>query len=141
MNSLIKNKTHRRIPFGVVVIISLVVIVNLSSVARTGNFLLANILDNSSTDVESVSDKQAIVVQTEKILPETVNQCISVSAVAEPFEKVEVFPEMNGKVFAFYRSEGDYVNKGQILAKLKTDQSLLTNFENAKTNLKIAKES
>jgi len=128
MKNLFKNKLVKAMSF-------------LAIIIAGGGWVFFNVLSNESDNIQPVSEKETIAVQTEKILPETVNQCISVSAVAEPFEKVEVFPEMNGKVFAFYRSEGDYVNKGQILAKLETDQSLLTNFENAKTNLKIAKES
>ena len=113
----------------------------LAIIIAGGGWVFFNVLSNGSDNTQSVSEKETITVQTKKILPETVNQYISVSAIAEPFEKVEVFPEMNGKVFTFYCSEGDYVNKGQALAKLETDQSLLTNFENAGTNLEIAKES
>ncbi|MCD6149578.1 efflux RND transporter periplasmic adaptor subunit [bacterium] len=128
MKDLFKNKPIKAISL-------------LAIIIAGGGWVFFNALSNESDNTQPVSEKETITVRTEKILPETVKQCISVSAVTEPFEKVEVFPEMNGKVFAFYCSEGDYVNKGQILAKLETDRSLLTNFENAKTNLKIAKES
>ncbi len=132
MNKLIKNKVHRKIFFSVVAIISLMVVTNLFFVAvRSANF-------NTSA---SASDRQAIVVQTKKLLPETILETVSTSAVTKSFEKVEVFPEANGKIAIFYCSEGKYVRKGQIIASLETDQSLLTNLKNAKTNLKIAKEN
>ena len=140
MNSLIKNKAHRRTLSGVMIIIGLTITVGLFSIARGGNFLLANIAI-PSTDIESVSDKEAIVVQTKKLSPETILQNISTSAITKPFEEVDIFPEISGKVTNFYCSEGEYVKKGQIIASLVTDQSLLTNFENAKTNLEIAKEN
>ena len=128
MKNLFKNKLVKAIS-------------SLAIIIAGGGWVFFNALSGESDNPQPVSKKETITVQTKKILPETVNQYISVSAVAEPFEKVEVFPEMNGKVFAFYCSEGDYVKKGQTLVKLETDQSLLTNFENARTNLEIIKES
>lgn len=113
----------------------------LIAIIAGGGWVFFNVLSNGSDNTQPVSEKETVTVQTKKIFPETVNQYVSVSAVAESFEKVEVFPEMNGKVFAFYRSEGDHVKKGQALVKLETDRSLLANFENARTNLEIAKEN
>jgi len=139
MNSLLKNnKTRRKTFFSVVVFISLVAIVSLFFITKGSNF---KTLANSSTDIESVSEKQAFIVQTKKLSPETILEDVSTSAVTKPLEEVEVFPEVNGKIANFYCSEGEYVRKGQIIANLETDQSLLTNLENAKTNLEIAKEN
>ncbi len=106
-----------------------------------GGWVFFNVSSNESNNTQSVSKEEITTVQTKKIFPETMNQYISVSAVTKSFERVEVFPEVNGKVLVFYHSEGDYVKKGQTLARLETDQSLLTNFENARTNLKITKEN
>jgi len=104
-------------------------------------YLLTGKAEDNASSANLKSGENAIAVQVKKMSPETITQGISVSAVTEFFEEVEIYPEINGKVADFYHSEGDYIKKGQILAKLEPDNSLLVNFENAKINLKIAKES
>lgn len=135
MKTLIKSKRHRRILFGVVVIISLIVTVSLFSAARGGNFLSANILDSSFADVEPVSDKGAVVVQTKKISLETITQSVSASAVTEPLNAAKVSSKMTGKVVGIYFKEGDWVGAGQIIIQLEQDQTLRVAYNNAQANL------
>jgi len=135
MNSLTKNKTYRRILLGVAAIIGLIIVASSISAARGGNFLVANILGISSTDVEPVSDNGTVVVQTKKISLETIAQSVSASAVTEPLNKAKVSPKMTGKVVGIYFKEGDWVRAGQTIIQLEQDQTLRTAYNNAQTNL------
>jgi len=128
MKKIIDNKKIRVVVFAVVLLAGLGI----------GKYYLSI---NKTLSDSSSFDRNIMVIQTKKVLPETVTQDISVSAVTEAFSETDIFPETNGKIFTFYYSEGEYIEKGQILAKVEIDQSLLTNFENAKTNLEIAEES
>ena len=135
MNSLTKNKTYRRILLGVAAIIGLIIVASSISAARGGNFLVANILGISSTDVEPVSDNGTVVVQTKKISLETIAQSVSASAVTEPLNKAKVSPKMTGKVVGIYFKEGDWVRAGQTIIQLEQDQTLRVAYNNAQTNL------
>jgi len=135
MKTLIKNKTHKRILFGLAAIIGLVVVVSLLSAARGGNLLLANILGSSFADVKPVSDKETVVVQTKKVFLEDITQSVFASAVTKPLNKVKVSPKITGKVVGIYFKEGDWVSAGQTIIQLERDQTLRTAYNNAQTNL------
>jgi len=128
MKSLIKNRINRKVLFGVILIIISVL-------------MLFKTFGGSVDNAKTIPSKKIITVETKSVLSETVKQFVSLSAITESFNKVEIFSEINGEILDFYCFEGNYVKKGQTLINLKTDQSLLANFENAKTNLKIVKES
>jgi len=135
MNSLIKNKMHRRILFGVIMVAGLIIVSSSFSAARSGNFLLANILNGASSDTETVSNKETVVVQTKKISLETIAQSVSTSAVTEPSNKAKVSSKMTGKVVGVYFKEGDWVSAGQTIIQLEQDQILRVAYNNAQTNL------
>ncbi|HHE76401.1 MAG TPA: efflux RND transporter periplasmic adaptor subunit [Candidatus Parcubacteria bacterium] len=135
MKTLIKNKTYRRILFGVIAIVGLIVAIYSFSAARNGDFLLANIANNSSGAAKPVLGKESVVVQTKKISLENITQSVSASAVTEPLNIVKVSPKMTGKVVGVYFKEGDWVNAGQTIIQLEQDQALRTAYNNAQTNL------
>jgi len=135
MKTIIKNKTYKKILFGVVAIISLVVIASSFSAARGHNFLLANILSSVSDNDKTVSNKETVAVQTRKISLENIDQSISASAITGPLNNVKVSPKMTGKVVGVYFEEGDWVNAGQTIIQLEQDRILRTAYNNAQTNL------
>jgi len=135
MNSLIKNKIHRRVLFSVIIATGLIIVSISFSAARDDNFSPINTLNGSSNDTEAVSDKEAIVVQTKKISLEDITQSISTSAVTEPSNKAKVSPKMTGKVVGIYFKEGDWVSAGQTIIQLEQDQTLRVAYNNAQTNL------
>lgn len=85
--------------------------------------------------------RDLVEVETLKIKAEKISQEISFSAVADPYGKTEIYPEINAKISAVYFKEGDYVKKGQSLISLETDPVLAENFRNAQKNLEIARQN
>ena len=82
MKNLFKNKLVEIISF-------------LAIIIAGGGWIFFNVLSNGSDNTQSVSEKETITVQTKKVFPESITQDIPTSAIAEPFEKVEVFPEFD----------------------------------------------
>jgi len=136
MKTLIKNKIYRRMLFGVVAVVGLIVVASSFSTARNNNFLLANLFNGTSSDIEAVSGKRTVVVQTKKIsFLEGITQSISASSVTEPLSKAEVSSKMTGKVAGIYFKEGEWVSAGQTIIQLEQDQTLRTAYNNAQANL------
>jgi RND family efflux transporter MFP subunit len=135
MNNLIKNKTHRRILFGAIIVFGLIIVASSFFAARGGNFLPANILGSVSSDTKSVSDERTVIVQTKKISLEDITQSISASAVTKPLNEAKVSPKVSGKVVGIYFKEGGWVNAGQTIIQLEQDQTLRVAYNNAQTNL------
>ena len=68
-------------------------------------------------------DKEKIVpVQTEKVIKRNITQIVSANGTIDPVEKVELRPEVTGEIVELPVKEGDKVNKGQLLIRLKPDQ-------------------
>jgi len=68
-------------------------------------------------------DKEKIVsVQTEKIEKRSITQIVSANGTINPVEKVELRPEVTGEIVQLPVEEGDRVEKGQLLVRLKPDQ-------------------
>lgn len=85
--------------------------------------------------------KDLVEVETLKIEAEKFSQEISFSATADPYGKIEIYPETNARISAVYFKEGDYVKKGQSLISLETDPVLAENLRNAQKNLEIAQQN
>ena len=111
---------------GVILIIVLVVI---------GSFALSKTFGGATDDLKSVSSKDLTTVQTKKILPETVNQYISTSAVTKPSSEAKINSKMMGNVANIYFEEGTWVDAGQTIIQLERDRTLLVAYDNAKVNL------
>jgi len=86
----------------------------------------------------AVLGERTMIVQTQKVLPESITESIDISGVTEPMEKVEVSPQMSGKVSSIYFKEGDWIEAGQTIGQLEQDQNLLTAKNNALSGLQIA---
>jgi RND family efflux transporter MFP subunit len=74
----------------------------------------------SATD-HSGNPGNRVPVQTMDLAPETFNHFIEVSGTAEAVKEAFISPEVSGQIRELYVNEGDYVEKGQVLAKLNTE--------------------
>ncbi|MCB0731492.1 MAG: efflux RND transporter periplasmic adaptor subunit [Ignavibacteriae bacterium] len=85
-------------------------------------------------------DKEKIVpVQTEKVIKRNITQIVSANGTIDPVEKVELRPEVTGEIVELPVKEGDKVNKGQLLIRLKPDQYIARrNVAQASLNLSQA---
>lgn len=90
---------------------------------------------NKSLGDSSGSDKNTISVQTKRMLSETLNQYISVSAVTKPSREAKVNSKMTGNIASVYFEEGAWVNAGQTIIQLEKDRTLLVAYDNAQANL------
>ena len=86
----------------------------------------------------AVLGRKTMIVQTQKVLLETITESIDVSGVTEPMKKVKMSPQMSGKVSGIYFKEGDWIEMGQTIGQLEQDQNLLTAKNNALSGLQIA---
>ncbi len=79
-------------------------------------------LEKKLTEMNSVSgdaEKTPVVVQT--LAYEPFSHYIEVSGSAEAVKQAYISPEVGGQIREIYVNEGDYVEKGRLLAKLNTD--------------------
>jgi HlyD family secretion protein len=68
-------------------------------------------------------DKEAIVpVQTEKVMKRTITQTVSATGKIFPEYQVELRPEVSGEIVSLPVEEGDIVQKGQLLVRIKPEQ-------------------
>ena len=68
-------------------------------------------------------DKEAIVpVQTEQVSKRTITQTVSATGKIYPEYQVELRPEVSGEIVSLPVEEGDIVQKGQLLVRIKPEQ-------------------
>ena len=104
--------------------------------------LLSNIKQSLGFQDRNLTKPYSTVfVETEKIFPKNISHNISASAVTKPLNEVKVSPKMSGKVVALYFKEGNFVQKGQVVAQLEQDQTLLANYNTAFNNYQIAQKN
>ncbi len=83
-------------------------------------------------------NKEIIVqVQSEKSELRTITQLVSATGKVQPEYQVVLRPEVTGEVVELPVEEGDYVNKGQLLIKIKPEQYIAQR-DQAKAALKSA---
>ncbi len=63
-----------------------------------------------------------IVVQTDKVVRRTITQVVTASGQVEPKVLVAINPEVSGEIVDLPVVEGQMVNKGQVLVKIRPDQ-------------------
>jgi HlyD family secretion protein len=71
--------------------------------------------------VVSGKKDKLIVVQTEKVSKRNITQVVSGTGVINPETKVDVSAEISGEIVQLPFKEGDTVNKGDLLVKIKAD--------------------
>lgn len=62
-------------------------------------------------------DAQTITVESKNWVME-----IQASGVVQPFRKINLSPEDSGKIASLYVREGDFVRKGQVIARMNSDK-------------------
>ncbi|MBU0561174.1 MAG: efflux RND transporter periplasmic adaptor subunit [Bacteroidetes bacterium] len=89
-------------------------------------------------------DNEKIVsVQIEKVNNRTITQVVSATGKIHPEYQVELRPEVTGEVVELPVEEGDIVQKGQLLIRIKPEQYIAqrnrarASLESAKANLKV----
>ena len=131
MTNLVKNQLNQKKKL--LIIIAVIILIPASYC------LLANERSNNNDNNSgAVLGEKITIIQTQKVLPETITESVDVSGITEPMEKVEISSQMSGKVSNIYFQEGDWIEVGQTIGQLEQDQNLLTAKNNALSGLQIA---
>lgn len=84
-----------------------------------------------------------IMVQTEKVEKRDITQIVTATGKIDPEFKVLITPEVTGEIIELPVKEGDHVNKGDLLIRIKGDQyqaqkdRLEANLKSSEASLKI----
>ncbi len=86
-----------------------------------------------------------VIVQTEKVTKRTITQIVTATGKINPVNQVVITPEVTGEIVSLPVKEGDTVQKGQLLIKIKPDTYMAqrerakANLDSARANLKMRK--
>lgn len=77
----------------------------------------------SSKKEEKVKEETfgAAPVKVVKVIKQKISEKLSYTGTLEAWQKINITPDIGGKIAEIYVNEGDKVNKGQILAELDTE--------------------
>ena len=92
---------------------------------------------NSSTTSEDIEENTTLV-RTTSIIKGTASNTLEVTANVTSLDVVDVVPERSEPVVEILVEEGDYVSKGGVLARLRSEQASLA-VENAEVQLQESK--
>jgi HlyD family secretion protein len=67
------------------------------------------------------SREEIILVQTDKVVKRTITQSVTATGTLDPEFKVVITPEVTGEIMELPVKEGQFVNKGQLLIRIKSD--------------------
>lgn len=84
------------------------------------------------------SRDEIIQVQTEKVVSRTITQSVTATGTLDPEFKVVITPEVTGEIMELPVKEGQFVNKGQLLLRIKSD-AYRAQVEQSEAGLKNAK--
>lgn len=108
--------------------------------------VIGSILVNKNNGNGSNSPKEPELIQ-HTVKKSRIFDSLKETGVLEPVHSVEVTSKLSGKLLKFLVKEGDTIKKEQVIAYLEPDiteiqriTSIRSNFENAKTELDIAKK-
>jgi len=95
-------------------------------------------------ELEGISEEGAssykVPVFVKEMQPDTFRHFVNANGSVEAVEDAFISPETNGQIKEIYVEEGDRVNKGQPLIRLKT-RVLESNIKEVKTNLELAQKT
>jgi RND family efflux transporter MFP subunit len=98
-------------------------------------------LNEKLADVsESGTGAFQVPVFVKEVQPETFRHFINANGAVEAVNDAFISPETNGQIKSIPVEEGDRVQKGQLLVRLKTT-ILRSNIKEVKTNLELARET
>lgn len=93
--------------------------------------------DQGETGSEQIDQIPVYVTTVQK---GNIKKILKLTGNIEPWESVNIMPDISGKVKKIYVDNGDYVNKGQILAELDT-RSMGLRLQQAKAALSVAESN
>ncbi|RKZ06281.1 efflux RND transporter periplasmic adaptor subunit, partial [bacterium] len=88
----------------------------------------------------SSKKRRAVPVKAAKVVRRDISRVLELTGNIDPWQQVEVTPNISGKVAKIYVDAGDTVKQGEILAKLDTEATELQ-LEQAEAGLAIAKSN
>jgi RND family efflux transporter MFP subunit len=94
-------------------------------------------LEQQLVDIGEIEDRLITPVKVNVLSPRPFNHFFQVSGTVDAVDKAYISPEISGQVEAILVSEGEYVKKGQLLARLNTSITQNT-IEEVKTQLELA---
>ncbi len=86
------------------------------------------------------SRAEIVQVQTEKVSSRTITQSVTATGSLDPEFKVVITPEVTGEIVQLPVKEGQYVKKGQLLIKIRSD-AYMAQVEQSEAGLKSADAS
>ncbi len=87
--------------------------------------------------IQKGKSEKAVRVAVEKVERRTIIETVSANGKIQPAKDVKISPYISGEVIELTVKEGDYVHKGQMLAKIDP-QIYISNYDRAKAALKSA---
>ncbi len=142
MKSYIKNNKKIIITF---TITGSLIAAGLLFAATNNNNFLANIAKNIKTNhfsqKNNSTEEEPIIVQTKKLSLINANYFILSSGTTSPFKEADISPKASGSIVKIYFHEGSFVQKGEIIAEIEKDATLLTALKNAEDNLEKTKKA
>ena len=86
---------------------------------------------------DDVTSGFTVSVRTQKIVPHVFKHYFDASGEVESVHEAFISPELNGQIVQILAHEGQYVKKGQLLARLNADM-IKDNIRELKTSLELA---
>ncbi|MDQ3141706.1 MAG: efflux RND transporter periplasmic adaptor subunit [Bacteroidota bacterium] len=119
----------------------LIIIIVLIGILLTVKYLFFPAPDVSklSAGPQNVATKAATPVEVMIAKAEAIDNKLQVSGTIYPNEKVDLKPEISGKITALYLKEGSTVKKGQVLIRLN-DADLRAQLKKTKSQIKLSGE-
>ncbi|MBP7460668.1 MAG: efflux RND transporter periplasmic adaptor subunit [Candidatus Delongbacteria bacterium] len=97
--------------------------------------------------ISSKRKKSIIIVQSEKVQKRNITQIVSTTGKINAEYKVQITPEVTGEIVQLPVKEGDIVDKGDLLIRIKPDiytaskDRASANLQSARSNLNVQKAS
>ncbi len=87
--------------------------------------------------IKKGQSSKSIRVAVEKVAPRTIIETVSANGKIQPAKDIKISPYISGEVIELRVKEGDFVHKGDMLAKIDP-QIYISNYDRAKAALKSA---
>jgi len=95
-------------------------------------------LEKQLSDMGKSHEKGSILVSTKEVQPQRFNHYLDITGNVETKLDAYISPEINGLIEYIYSQEGDFVEKGQLMAQIDTDM-IERNIDEVNTQLELAR--
>ncbi len=72
-------------------------------------------------ETKSGKGEKIVPVEVSTVTPDTMTRLIALSGTIEPWKKIDIVPNVSGKIESIVVEAGDFVKQGELLAKLDTE--------------------